>query len=277
MGGRLTVLEAGDRPLWSAAPQAAGPVPRPMLATGASRGWSSFGRILCVRLDAIGDVLMTTPAIRALKAARPDRHVALLTSTAGATAGGLLPEVDEVLVHDPPWMKATPERDGPDADRALIEVLAAGGYDAAVIFTVQSQPALPAALLVYLAGIPRRLGHSRENPYQLLTEWLPEPEPDEPVRHEVRRQLDLVAAVGIETADERLSLRVPADASRRVRDRLGRLGIDVRRPWLLVHPGSTAPSRTYPAPFWAAAVREIAAATDWPVVWSGGPNERSFV
>ncbi len=49
--------------------------------------WGDARHVLCVRLDALGDVLMTTPAIRAVKEGRPDRRVTLLTSAAGAAAG----------------------------------------------------------------------------------------------------------------------------------------------------------------------------------------------
>ena len=71
---------------------------------------------------------------------------------------------------------------------------------------------LPAAYLTYLAGIPRRLAHCRENPYQLLTDWVPETEPAEQIRHEVRRQLDLVAAVGGRTGSA-LQQWAPLDGS----------------------------------------------------------------
>ena len=78
--------------------------------------WPAARRVLAVRLDALGDVLMTTPALRALRESAPGRRVTLLTSPAGAEAAALVPEVDEVLVYDAPWMKATaPRRDsGPD-------------------------------------------------------------------------------------------------------------------------------------------------------------------
>ena len=94
----------------------------------------------------------------------------------------------------------------------MIRRLRSLGFDAAAIFTVYSQNPLPSAMLCYLAGIPLRLAHCRENPYQLLTDWLPEPEPEQLVRHEVQRQLDLVAAVGCQARDTRLSLRVPEAA-----------------------------------------------------------------
>ena len=70
--------------------------------------WDHAKHILCIRLDAIGDVLMTTPAIRALK--QGDRQITLLTSQSGASIAPLIPEIDRVISYDPPWMKATTPR-----------------------------------------------------------------------------------------------------------------------------------------------------------------------
>ena len=155
--------------------------------------WDTARNVLCVRLDTLGDVLMTTPALRALRESLPGRRLTLLTSPAGAEAA--------VLVHDAPWMKATAPRTDSAPEYAMVERLRQGGFDAAVVFTVYSQNPLPSAFLCYLADIPLRLAHCRENPYQLLTDWVKDPEPDRLVRHEVRRQLDLVATVGCRAAD----------------------------------------------------------------------------
>ena len=203
--------------------------------------WAAASRVLAVRLDALGDVVMTGAALRGL--ARPHRHLTLLASPAGAAAARLLPGVDDVLVYEAPWMKATAARNGVP-DLAMIARLAAARFEAAAIFTVYSQSPLPAALLCHLAGIPRRLAHCRENPYQLLTDWVPEPEPAGGVRHEVRRQLDLLAAVGIAAADDRLALRVPPAAERRAAALIDELGL--KRPWAVLHAGASAPSRRYP-------------------------------
>jgi hypothetical protein len=51
-------------------------------------------------------------------------------------------------------------------DRRMIAQLQAAQFDAAIVFTVYSQNPLPAALLCYLADIPLRLGHCRENQYK---------------------------------------------------------------------------------------------------------------
>jgi lipopolysaccharide heptosyltransferase II len=239
--------------------------------------WADADNILAVRLDAFGDVLMTEPAMRSLREARPGRRVTLLTSPAGSAIAPLLPAVDDVIVYDAPWMKATGARPDSRLDLAMIDRLCRGGFDAAVIFTVYSQNPLPAALLCHLADIPRRLAHCRENPYQLLTDWLPEPEPHSLQRHEVRRQLDLVAAVGGHTGDERLRLRVPSAAVRRVRETLAWFGIEPGDRWAAVHVGASAPSRRYPPELFAEAVRLMIEEYGISVVFSGTADEAPLV
>ncbi len=199
--------------------------------------WRGIENLLCVRLDNMGDVLMTTPAIRALRETLGCR-VTLLASPSGAALAGLVPEIDEVIAFRAPWMKP------PCDDASVVERIK--GFDAAAIFTVYSQSALPAAYLCYLAGIPRRLAHCRENPYHLLTDWVPDPEPASTVRHEVRRQLDLVGAVGCSTENERLSFRVPESARQAL--------APMPEPLIVVHPGASAASRRYPAQSYARAL-----------------------
>jgi lipopolysaccharide heptosyltransferase II len=234
--------------------------------------WDECRNLLAVRLDTIGDVLMTTPAMRALRGAR--RRITLLTSSGGAEAGRLVPEVDEVLTYDPPWMKGSPHRTG-EADRALVEVLRGRRFDGAVIFTAYTQSAWPAALLCHLAGIPRRLAHLREKPYQVLTDWVPDPEPERGIRHEVRRQLDLVASVGCRTDDERLSVEVPPAAEARGEDILNSLAPGPA--WAVVHPGATAPSRRYPAELFVEVCRSLARDHGWTLVLTGSGEEAGLV
>jgi lipopolysaccharide heptosyltransferase II len=239
--------------------------------------WNNARRILCVRLDALGDVLMTTPAIRALKETVPGRRITLLTSPAGAEAAALIPEVDDVLVYDAPWMKATRPRSSSKAEWAMAERLRQGRFDAAVVFTVYSQNPLPAAFLCYLADIPLRLAHCHENPYQLLTHWITDPEPTRTIRHEVRRQLDLVAALGCYTEETRLSLRFSAAAERRVLRSLQELHQKPARPWLVMHPGASAPSRRYPAEGFAEAARRLTSQTGAFVVFTGSAAETELI
>jgi len=243
--------------------------------TSPSPGWDGVRHVLAVRLDAMGDLLMTTPALRALRNLPGRPRVTLLASRSGAAIAPLVPELDATLEYAAPWMKASGTASAA-ADRAAIDALARLGCDAAVIFTVYSQSPWPAALLCQLAGIPRRLAHGREKPYQLLTDWLPEPEPDTVLRHEVRRQLDLVAAVGARTADESLSLQVPAEARRHMRRRLAEAALARERRWVLLHPGASAPSRRYPVERYGRVAAELARA-GCRTVLVGGPDDAELL
>jgi lipopolysaccharide heptosyltransferase II len=239
--------------------------------------WLDARNVLCVRLDTVGDVLMTTPSIRALKETPPNPRVTLLTSEPGVEVGRLVPELDEVVAYDAPWMRATSPRQNSRIDHAILDRLRQSRFDAAVIFTVYSQSPLPAALLCLLADIPLRLAHCRENPYQLLTHWVRDPEPDRCARHEVRRQLDLVASVGFQTSNEHLSLAIPGAALSYVHAALAEAGLDENRPWVVIHPGASAPSRRYPAEGFAEVTRGLSLDYGWQVVFTGTGSECELV
>jgi lipopolysaccharide heptosyltransferase II len=239
-------------------------------------GWAGACNILCVRLDALGDVLMCTPALRALRQGRPGRRLTLLTSRSGAAAAPFIDELDGVIAYPAPWMKSS-EPHHQAADAACIDALAQQRFDGAVIFTSYSQSALPAAMLCYLAGIPLRLAHCRENPYQLLTDWVADPEPGSVLRHEVRRQLELVAAIGCDAAGGPLSFRVRDADLDGMRRRLAEARIDPGRPWILLHPGASAPSRRYPPDKWIAVIRILAARGAGALVLSGSGEELALI
>lgn len=236
--------------------------------------WQTADNILCVRLDALGDVLMTSPAISALKRSRVGRTITLLTSSGGSEAARLNPHVDRVITFDAPWVKNPESFVSPC--RELLETIRGMQFDAAVIFTVYTQSALPAALFCHLAGIPLRLAHCRENPYHLLTDWVEETEPEKEIRHEAARQMDLVATVGACAVDERLDYKVSPQAS----GRIARMLAD--RPWkerplVVIHPGASAPSRRYRPEKFAEVARNLTMQAACNVVFTGSASEREIV
>jgi ADP-heptose:LPS heptosyltransferase len=248
--------------------------------------WQQARRILCVRLDSLGDVLMCTPAMRALRQAVPGRTLTLLGSPSGVAAQPFIPELDDAIAWDAPWMKTAGlqatglKATAPHAHTtgsALIATLTARAFDAAAIFTTYTQSALPAALLCQLAGIPLRLAHCRENPYDLLTNWIPDPEPATIVRHEVQRQLALVQRVGCRSGDPGLSfVPRPADFAA-ARMRLSASGVAPDRPWILLHPGASAASRRYPPAQWAQVLRLLADDPRLPLVLTGSATEAELI
>lgn len=244
--------------------------------------WRSVERLLVVRLDNLGDVLMATPAIAALRAGLPQARITLLASPSGAAAVPFLGDVDDGIVFSAPWVKPAGRASDDDSlgclEADLVLQLAASGFDAAVILTTCTQSVLPAAMLCRMAGIRLRLGHCRENPYGLLTDWVSDREVvADGMRHEVQRQLALVHSVGFATDDQRLRFRVPHAAHDAVARCLARGGVAPGTPYVVVHPGATAQSRRYPAPLFGLAAARIASETGASIVLSGAAQDRPLV
>lgn len=235
--------------------------------------WKNPQRILCIRPDNMGDLLMSAPAIAALKETF-GCHITLLTSSMAKDMASFLPTVDECLVWNVPWVKGTETFD-PKKFRDLTLALRERKFDAAVIFTVFSQNPLPTAMLATLAGIPDKLAYCRENPYQLLTHWLPEEEPYRFIRHQVRRDLDQVAAVGAHVSDERITIRATS-CEREVAQKLAAAGVEATQRWVIFHPGASEKKREYPTELWIEAGKAIASTLGFQIVITGVSNENAL-
>lgn len=196
----------------------------------------------------MGDLLMSSPAIRALKETFHCK-ITVLTSNRGNIIAPYIKEIDETIVADLPWVKTEKPVD-PTQLFKLIEQLRKYQFDAAVIFTVYSQNPLPAAMVTYLTEIPIRISYCRENPYHLLTEWIVEKEPFDFIQHQVRRDLNLVKRIGAETKNEKLDIQFSDKARKNALAKLSDAGIDLNRKWIILHPGVSEKKREYPAAQW---------------------------
>ncbi|MRS59698.1 glycosyl transferase [Larkinella terrae] len=248
----------------------------PVEKTGNGSDWQQCKNVLCFRPDNMGDILMTTPAFRALKASVPGRKLTLLTSSAGAAIAPFIPEIDAIIPFDLPWVQ-TASRQKRDELPQLIRRLKEEAFDAAIIFNVQSQNPLPSALICYVAEIPRTLGYCRENPYELLTNWVPDPEVIVASRHEVERQLALVTSVGSTTTDKRLSLTVTDLARKEALENLARAGLRLTDPWLVLHAGVSEVKRRFGAEQYIRAARQLRTETGFQIVLTCSQSEWQYV
>ena len=236
--------------------------------------WNKCRNILCVRLDNMGDLLMSGPAIKAVKEAFQS-NITVLTSSKAKGLANVLPFIDEVMVFDSPWMKL------PEQDRKgfmnLVENIRMRNFDGCIIFTVYSQNPMPAILLAYLAGIPLRLAYCRENPYDLLTDWLPDPEPYSVIRHQVRRDLKLVESIGALSSNDDLDFPIDEVAELRTTRKLSGMGIKINMPFLVFHCGVSEPKRQFPAYLWIQAANLAAETFGWPILFTGSAEEISYI
>jgi ADP-heptose:LPS heptosyltransferase len=222
--------------------------------------------VLVARLDSDGDVLLAGPAVRA--AAAGGARVTVLCGPGGRQAADLLPGVASVLEWTCPWIAADPPPVD-DADVArLVESLRAARFDVALVLTSFHQSPLPLALLLRLAGVPRIVGISTDYPGSLLDVRLRPGEDFDDDRPEPLRALDVARAAGFAPppGDDGLLRVLPPPDTTALTGPPGHV---------VVHPGATAPSRTWSPDRWADAV-ELLAGDGHRVVVTGGPGEREL-
>ncbi|MEE9608561.1 MAG: lipopolysaccharide heptosyltransferase II [Myxococcota bacterium] len=205
-------------------------------------------RILVRVPNWVGDAVMATPALRALRAAQPDAEIALEGRAAleGLLRG--LPFFDRFL--------AAPS--GPRGALARARALRAERFEWAVLLPDSPR----AALAPFLAGVSRRVGYARDPLRRaLLTESL------DPPRHNgrrlpipmVERYLRITRQLGCEDQGERLELEVDPAVAERVERDLARHGVNPGTPVLVVAPGAGfGPSKLWPAEHFASACDGIA-------------------
>jgi ADP-heptose:LPS heptosyltransferase len=220
-------------------------------------------RVLVARTDSLGDVLLAGPSVRAVAAAA---EVVLLCGPRGRAAAELLPGVAHVVEWHVPWIDPAPRPVDPADVARFVARLRDLDLDEAVVLTSYHQSALPLALLLRLAGVPRITAISEDYPGSLID-----------VRHrdpgdvpEAERARSVAAAAGYELpAGDDGRLRVRDDDLPDVRHLVGETD------YVVVHPGTSVPARAWPPERCASAVAELARERHLVLV-TGAPGERAL-
>ena len=224
--------------------------------------WLHARRLLVIRADNIGDVVMTGPALKAIRRALPDAALTLLASPAGAAAAPLLPWIDDIIRCRVLWQDLGRLPLSPEREWRLIERLRQGCFDGAIILTSFSQSPHPAAFAAWLAGIPLRAGASRER-----SGYLTDAVPFGPfAQHQVERNAALVRALGFPVGDTALDVRVPDDGWLCAAKLLAARGLADTEPFILWSPWASAAARTWRPRRGAEAARRAAEAAGLRVV-----------
>ncbi|MBI4598149.1 MAG: lipopolysaccharide heptosyltransferase II [Candidatus Omnitrophica bacterium] len=110
-------------------------------------------RILIWKLSALGDVVLSTPSLRAIRRRWPSAHLTLIVGRLAYDVVARCPYLDDVIIYD----KAGKDR-GPLGHAKLLRRLAAGRFDQ----SIDLQNSRKTHLLAWLAGIPVRMGYNRK-------------------------------------------------------------------------------------------------------------------
>lgn len=156
----------------------------------------SAERLLIRSTNWIGDAVMTTPAVRAIRNNFPESHIAMLAKPWVAPVFAHSPHVDEVLIYD-----AGGRHKGFTGTIRLARDLRKYRFDAAILL----QNAIEAALIAFWAGIPTRIGFNTDARRLLLTH---------PVRctkeiksiHQTGYYLEILKGAGLSVGDRTLEL-----------------------------------------------------------------------
>ncbi len=233
--------------------------------------WAKARNLLVMRLDNIGDVIMTSPALRAIKENLPECRITLIASPSGAQAAALLPWVDEVIPWRVLWQDLGQLDFAPAREWELVQTLHDHNFDAAIVFTSFSQSPHPAGFLCYLAGIPLRLGESKEVGGGVLTTEVAAASEE---MHQVERNLRLISSVGFVVSDHSLSIQIDAAAQQAATRSLAQHGISPGTPYLLLNPWTSCQARNYDSQRFSISTRCLAEITNWRVVVTGVAKDR---
>jgi len=233
--------------------------------------WKSCKKILVIRPDNMGDLLMSAPAIRALSESFKC-EITLLTSSMALEASSLLPWIKEVICYDLPWIK-TANALSPDAFADVIAAIRSRVFDGCILFNVSSQNPAPSIMIAFMAGIPLRAGYCRENLYGLLTDWLPDPEPYFEIKHQVARDLKLCSFIGADTSDQRIRIAVQKDAAT---PKLKVLGLK-KNGFFIFHVGVSEEKRQFPEKEWIKLAKLVTSKYGLPILLSGNSKERETI
>ncbi len=195
-------------------------------------------KILIRGTNWIGDVVMTLPAIAAIRKTFPEAHITILVKPWVADVLRLCPDVDEIMLYKRPGVHA-----GIKGLIRLAGELRARRFDAAILL----QNAIEAAILTFLAGIPVRAGYDSDARGWLLTHAVRRTRAVRKV-HQINYYRAMVCALGCEPADLGMLLR-PGKDDNELAERLMK-NFDLEKDRLLV---GIAPGAAYgPAKQWLA-------------------------
>jgi lipopolysaccharide heptosyltransferase II len=235
--------------------------------------------ILLIRPDHLGDLLFTTPALRALREAFPQARITGLVGPWAEAVVASNPCLDEVLLCPFPGFTRQPKRSIIEPYIVLwryARLLREKEFDLAVVLRFDHWWG---ALLAYLARIPRRAGYDIAEVKPFLTDAVPYV----PGRHEVEQNLALVEAAGLQGEHPITPAAYPLEFRLRAQDLafatryLAEQGVGEDDPLVCIHPGAGAPVKLWRKEGWARVADALVKGYGAKVILTGSASEEPLV
>jgi len=220
-------------------------------------------KILFIRIDRVGDLVLSTPALRVLKEGFPSAALTVLTGPATAPLLEYNPHVDRVIVYDRSWTV----REKTVRLRELRQMrfdLAVDPYD---------DRELETAWIAGMSGAPLSLGYPCGGREHFLSLVAPLPEPE---RHMTEVVLHVLKPLGIPISSHPPEIFLTDAEVECARGWLARVGGDAL-PFVAIHPGAFYETQRWPAEYFAKLADLIAETGRLKVVLFGGPGDEAIV
>lgn len=228
-------------------------------------------RILVIRLDLLGDLICSLPAVQALRQRYPGARIDLLVLPAYADLARSAAPVDTVLALDVNAFRRPRGWRGWRPAWQTLRALRQARYDAVLALHGEV-----ASFLAVWTGAPWRAGYAGESLPLALTLPLPGDRLATP-RHEAQCCLDLCGRLGARAVLSSPALVPEPAAQATIRALLARHGLPPGQPYLVIHPGAGngAAKRWLPAR-WAAVADRLRDELGLAVLLTGASSERSL-
>ena len=221
-----------------------------------------FKRILIVRTDRIGDVLLSTPVIEALRRAYPCAYIAIMVNPYAADIVEGNPYLDEVIM----CAKEAEDR-GILGTFRLARRLRRKRFDVCFVL----HPTVRLHLLMYLAGIPRRIGYDRKFGFLLTDKIVHDKQAGK--KHESEYSLDVIRYLGIAATGNNPFMPIRKDSEAWAEREFKNAGIGSDDKVLAVHPGASCRSKLWPEENFASVCDMLAQRVGFKVVIVAGPKD----
>ena len=217
-------------------------------------------KILVVRIDRIGDLVLSTPIFKNIKKAMPDCRLSVLANKTASVLLSNNPDVDDIIIYDPRrsiWKK-------------IWGLLKLRSYHFDLAIDPYADYELKTALITALAGAKKSIGYPSHGRQFLFNLPAPELRSD---RHFIEISLDLLAACGI-SATEKLPEIFLTKAERQWACQLLEAETNCSKSVIGIHPGAHYPSQRWPAEYHAQVIDQLRRTEDVEFILLGGHGDQ---
>ena len=243
--------------------------------------------ILLIRPDHLGDLVLTTPVLHALRTHAPNAHITMMVGPWSSEVVARHPDIDKLITFPFPGFQRAPQK--PWSPYILLlsaaQQLRRNKYD----LVINLRPDFWwGAALTYLARIPRRIGYAIKPGTPFLTHALPFTTPEHWTISNLRLTSAALETLGHPPLEEPytperypLQFTPTQEEHKWVAERLCKEGIDPATPIVVIHPGTAAAVKLWRPEAWSQCANALTSSLTQPapvrIILTGSKHEQPLM